>query len=441
MLTFNNNNMRKLIFVIASLLTIQQTAFAVADTFYAQGNKIYDPCGEHFIPRGINYPVLDDWDFPANMNNGNELSNQIIQANPNIVRVTWYNDYGQMARPAYALSDLDSIITRFNRNGILTMVVLMDVTCANDYNSFNASITPWWIQPQVVALMQKHKNHIMVNIANEFGHVNWTGNPAAAYQTWYNHYTQAITSLRNAGITVPLVIDGPECGTSLDVLLQAGAGFQAHDPMHNIICSAHAYYGESLGNDSLALVNKVQQISNAGFPIIFGEAANFQTDVQPCQYSVLYTALLRACQTNEIGWLAWCWYKDHCPSRQMTTDGTFAQLSPYGEVIVNDPDFGLATKAVKTYYQTNGSCYTTSVSDNQSIDHSTMLWYQTTQTIFFKEAGSYRISSMSGAVIAKGVTTGNNEYGIDASTPAGIYVVQFISTSGNPTYTKIQVGN
>lgn len=71
------------------------------DSFYVSGNKIYDPCGEHFIPRGINYPVLDDWGFPANMNNGNEQSAEIIKANPNIVRIAWYNNYGQPARPVY----------------------------------------------------------------------------------------------------------------------------------------------------------------------------------------------------------------------------------------------------------------------------------------------------------------------------------------------------
>ena len=201
----------------------------ISETFYVSGNRILDPCGVAFIPRGINYAVLDDWDFPANMNDGGELSAQIIQANPNTVRIAWYNDYGQTDRPGYSLSDLDSVVTRFKRHGIVSIINLMDATCSNDYDLYNSAIA-WWTAPAVIALLSQHQGNVMVNIANEFGYVNWDAIPGTAITTWSDNYIHTIEAFRTAGINVPLIIDAPDCGASLDALLSAGAAITAADP-------------------------------------------------------------------------------------------------------------------------------------------------------------------------------------------------------------------
>ncbi len=427
-----------LIILLSGLFFTTVTADA-QDSLYVAGNKIYDPCGQHFIPRGINYPVLDDWDFPANMNNGNEQSAEIIKANPNIVRIAWYNDYGQPTRPAFTLTDLDSVISRFSRNGIVCVINIMDVTCSNDYNAFANRVANWWVQPQVVALIKKHQGMVMANIANEFGHVNWAGNQVAALQTWKDNYKDMIIAMRNAGIKVPIMIDAPDCGTSIDRLLATGAEFQNHDPLHNVICSAHAYWGL---DDSATVAGKVQQAANAAFPVILGEIANFQTDAQPCQYNIQYTSILRAAQSAQVGWMAWCWYKDHCPSRQMTTDGKIANLSAYGQVIVNHADWGLATKAIKTFYmKNNGVCDPSGVgSILQPEDGNMISWAQPERILSFSQSGTFSIINSVGRVIVQKSIVVNENYVAPNDLSEGIYIVQFTSANGAPAHAKIFVG-
>jgi mannan endo-1,4-beta-mannosidase len=348
-------------FLLCCLITaLPVTGMALPDTFYVSGRTIHDPCGNVFVPRGINYPVLDDWGFPANLGS-TEQSAEIRKANPNIVRIAWYSDYGQTSRPAYALKDLDSVITRFRRYQIVSVIVLMDATCNNDYSFFNTRINSWWTNPAVVALMQKHRGHVLLNIANEFGYVNWTGNGTAALTTWSNNYKATITAMRNAGLSSPIMIDAPDCGTSLDPLLNSAAGLQAHDPLHNIIFSAHAYWATAFGYDSVTLRSRLTQLVNAPVPVILGEIANFQSDTQPCQYPINYVSLLRMCRELNIGWLAWNWTNDYCNSRQMSSNGLFTSLSAYGNTLVNDAYFGLANSAVKSPYMQQISCTPTAL--------------------------------------------------------------------------------
>lgn len=353
------------IMIVTGFLTVVHSYAQVGETFTANGNDILDPCGQVFVPRGINYSLLDDWNFPGNLNNG-ELSAQIIQANPNIVRIQWYADYGQPGRPSYSLRDLDSVISRFERAGIVSVMELHDLTGSMDYADFQSQLLSWWTQTGVVHLINKHKGHLFVNIANEFGPTlypppNYTLNPnyAAQLPDWVSHYKDAISTLRNAGIQVPLMIDAPNWGLDLDAVSAYGPELVNHDPLHNIIMSAHGYWADNAAQ----LDTRVQQMANAGFPVILGEIGNVDA---ACQGLADYTALLQSCQDDHIGWLAWTWNRDGCPTRNITendltpgsvTDGQFNTLTPYGDVIVNDPGFGLAGHAEKACLSedTNGS--------------------------------------------------------------------------------------
>jgi hypothetical protein len=48
--------------------------------------------------------------------------------------------------------------------------------------------------------------------------------------------------MRKAGLTMPLLIDAPDCGTSLDAFLTVGQQLITADPSHNFLLSAHAYW-------------------------------------------------------------------------------------------------------------------------------------------------------------------------------------------------------
>lgn len=332
---------------ISTAASCAQVARHAEGTIHTNGREIVGPCDQPFIPRGVNYSLADDWEFPSNLYGdptgvNDELSAEIIKAKPNTVRIEWFANRQPTFQP-YSVSDLDVVITRFRTAGIVCIIDLHDLTCSNDYATFNQVITPWWKQPAVLALLNKHRGFVMANIANEFGYVQWTADATAAYNTWLNHYKAVITDLRTAGIQVPFVIDAPDCGQNLDVAINAGAELRNHDPLGNIIMSAHAYW---YADDAAAMATRVNRTATAPFPIILGEIANIQDATGPCSNNITaYTSLLTSCQNLGVGWLAWTWTDDQCAERRMTPNGKFTDLTSYGNTIVNNPVFGLKDHA------------------------------------------------------------------------------------------------
>ncbi len=328
--------------------------------FETQGNKIVDPCGNDFVMKGVNYSLSDDWNFPGNLNTGRELSSQIILANPNTVRIQWYVDYGQPSRPALSLVGLDSVISRFAAADIVTVLEIHDFTHIHtDTTAFNTNVVAWWTSQPVLDLIEKHKSHIFVNVANEYGPAmypapNYTLNPNYNSQitTWVTHYKNVVNRLRNAGIEVPIIIDAPNYGMDYQTVINNATIFNDNDPLHRIIMSCHAYWN-STASEMTSIVN---QLSALTLPVILGEIGNVDFACNAIQMN----SVLDACQNKGLGWLAWTWNRDECSMRNMTanqpgvynspTDGQFSTLTTYGDVIVNNPSFGLANHSAKAQF-------------------------------------------------------------------------------------------
>jgi mannan endo-1,4-beta-mannosidase len=154
--------------------------------------------------------------------------------------------------------------------------------------------------------------------------------------------------MRQAGYVVPLMIDAPDYGTSLEVFVSHGAELVAADPLGNILLSCHAYWAEYDG------VTQFNALTAPRLPIVFGEIANKQDDtdgagnligyydldgsgqnVKP-DTGFTYQSFLPLLSQRGYGWLAWSWGPDNCAARMLTTDGTsFASITPYGQDIVN----------------------------------------------------------------------------------------------------------
>jgi PKD repeat protein len=149
------------------------------------------------------------------------------------------------------------------------------------------------------------------------------------------------------------MIDAPDCGTNLDALASVGNNIINSDSKKNIIFSAHSYWYAYANNDSLTYLNKINNAINANIPFVFGEIANLQDDQQMCQYVLNYKPLLSICETKKIGWLAWSWDNDGCSQRQVSTEGSYSSLTPYGNVVVNNSVYGMRLTAKKSKYLTN----------------------------------------------------------------------------------------
>lgn len=317
---------------------------------YTTGRYLYTRGGSKLILRGINLPLLDDWDFPPS----NYLS-EIAKSNANAVRFQWYVDYGQAERPAYSINDLDPLLLSCAQAGMVPIVMLSDLTCVGDTSQVPALIERWLAMPDVLSVLAKHAPHLILNVANEVGQYHWADNPAQSLHRYVSDYTTAIQKIRAAGLNVPLMIDAPDCGEALDAFLSAGKKLIAADPQHNVLLSAHAYWAGYEG------MPYIQQCVNASLPIVFGEISNRQDgDTDGTYYSLdgsgvpapapngfTYQALLTQALHHEIGWLAWSWGPDKCQDRWLSTDGTFANLSTFGQDFVNNPAYGLAKHSVR----------------------------------------------------------------------------------------------
>ncbi len=324
------------------------------NTFYTNGRHLYDSSGKKTILRGINLPLLDDWDFPQS----DKLA-ELEKTGANAVRIQWYKNYGQPGRPAYSIADLDNFLAKCKANQIIPILGLWDLTCKPDATLLNTQLMSWWTTSPVLAVLKKYQQYLIINLANELGFYRWANNPANALNTFKDAYKSAITSIRQH-LHLPIMIDAPDCGTSIEVFTTIGQELIDHDPDHNLLLSGHAYWAAYNGTPYIEAAIK------ANLPLIFGEVANKQDEdiggkTQYCYYdldgtnenhapqnSFTYQAFLRMLKEKEIGWLAWSWWKDNCTKRQMSQNGNFSGLTPYGNDLVNNPDYGLRATAKRS---------------------------------------------------------------------------------------------
>jgi mannan endo-1,4-beta-mannosidase len=324
----------------------------VQKTLYTRNGYLHSRDGKKIVLRGINLPLFDDWDFP-----GSDALSDIEQTKANAVRIQWYVNYGSPERPSVSLGDLDGVLKRCGTAEMIPIVMLADLTCSSDASLVNSELIPWWTSDEVVGVLNKHAKYLIINLANEVGAYRWADDPQAALAAYADSYSTAIASIRNAGLAVPIMIDAPDCGTSLEAFLSVGQQLIDGDPSGNLLFSAHAYWA---GYDGMGFI---ETCLGAGLPIVFGEVANKQdeqVDGQTvyCYYDLdgshknpgvgdgfTYQALLSELQDKSVGWLAWSWGPDICADRQLSVDGSFASLSDYGKDIVNNPKYGIAVTA------------------------------------------------------------------------------------------------
>ncbi|MGL4630170.1 MAG: cellulase family glycosylhydrolase, partial [Leadbetterella sp.] len=333
---------------------------SITQTMYIQGRTMYDITGQPFIMRGVNYSLHDDWGFP-----GADLLTEIEKSKSNTVRLQFYKTPNG-SRPIITNIHLDSLLTKCKRLRIMPVVELHDLTCAEDVNRVNTELISWWTDPARVAIFNKHKKYLIINLANEVGRYRWAGYTTTSLNNWKDSYKTAITSIRNAGLDIPIMIDAPDCGTDVKAIVDGGQEIIDHDPKKNVIFSVHSYWAGYNGYTDLT--NAI----NANLPLVFGEIANKQDDyvnnsTSYCHYNLdgttdppnnptngfQYQTLLTTLKNNNIGWLAWAWIRDGCSYRNMTSNsptapyGGFNTLTTYGNDIVNNATYGLFFTAIR----------------------------------------------------------------------------------------------
>jgi mannan endo-1,4-beta-mannosidase len=319
---------------------------------HTSGQYILGPCNDTLTLKGVNYAPYN-WGYTL----ADLKIDQIALTGSNVVRLVWYADGG--GAPVYAnYVALDSAISKCVQADMIVILELHDYTCDNDHPGLITN-ADWFISAPVLAVIEKYKHSLIVNIANESLFVNWTGNATVALANYKTTYETIITNLRAvSGFDFPLLIDAPDCGQNSDAFITSGtaADLITFDPAHNLIFSAHAYWYGYAANDSLQMANKLNAILAEEIPFVLGEIANQQDDITMCQYDLNYQPLLNYCEQQNIGWMAWVWDHDLCTDRQVSSTGDFVDLTTYGDDIVNNAVYGISTTTVRSEYLVNNGC-------------------------------------------------------------------------------------
>ena len=285
-------------------------------TYYVQDGALYDHCGEQVILRGVNHPTLY-------VDRKGEALPEIAKTGANSVRLFWFATHG------IKITEAETAIKTSIAQHMIPILEMHDSTCEWSLDD----IVSYWTSSDAVALIKRYEKQLIVNIANE---------PSAPNaNTFKSKYTSVVQTLRKAGIHVPLMIDGSNCGRDFRPLLSQGAALLAADPDHNLIFSAHLY--DPLSASEIG--DTMQKFTDAKLTFVVGEFAN--KEPPGCGQALQYAGLIEQAQKHGTGWLAWSWGDDDpdsawnsdCAEFDMTSTFAFDSLERWGkEVAVTLPN-------------------------------------------------------------------------------------------------------
>lgn len=306
-------------------------------TFKVDGAKLKDRCGEEVVLRGVNEMIV----WSAGRDGTPEYS-EIAKTGANVVRIVW-NKEG-------TAQQLDVAIAGALAEQLIPMIENHDAT--GDLTLL-PEVVDYWTQPEVVAVLKKYEQDLLLNIANE------AGDGAVTSATYQSAYETAITRLRETGLVLPLILDAPQWGQNIDVIQATWQALSAHDPEHNLLYSVHTWWHDPMG---VRVKAELAESSEAGMPLIVGEFSHhavYQCDQAPFAYSVL----LDESQRLGIGWLVWSWGavpNGDCQGEggfDMTVDGVFGEWSAaWAEEIAISHSASMKNTSVRPSSIVTGAC-------------------------------------------------------------------------------------
>ncbi len=201
-----------------------------------------------------------------------------------------------------------------------------------------------------MAWLKQDEKYVILNIANEWGPWDYT---------WAQGYESAIARLRAAGINCLLMIDASSGAQFSGNILTWGQQILDSDPQHNVVFSIHMYgnwvteqsdniVGIYNGVQPYDMLTALQTVAAADLPLVVGEFSSDSTS------SVNYSTqrAMQIFQSLDLGWIAWSWNGNAeaaadmvvTPGYQYNSD---ADLRPFGNLIINDPNDGLKATSLR----------------------------------------------------------------------------------------------
>jgi mannan endo-1,4-beta-mannosidase len=264
--------------IVASIVIATQPA-AAATGFYVSNGRLYDANNRDFVMRGVNHPYA--W-----YKGQNNSFADIKRLGSNTVRVVL--DLNVTA------GEVTTVINLCKSNRLICMLEIHSTTGYGDSGGGTATLATaanWWVSRRSALVGQER--WVLINIGNEP-----IGNNQAS--SWTNSTTGAIRTIRSAGLTHTLVVDGPNWGQDWSGTMRSNApAVFAADTLRNTVFSIHMYgvYGTAS-----AVNNYLNAFISMRLPIIVGEFGNNHSDGDVDENTIMATA-----QQRGIGYLGWSW--------------------------------------------------------------------------------------------------------------------------------------
>ncbi|HEX3152411.1 MAG TPA: cellulase family glycosylhydrolase [Gemmataceae bacterium] len=314
--------------------------------FFTLDRQIHDRLGEKVLLRGINkMSVFDNVDPDGILNFA-----EIKKTGANTVRIVWaITSNLAPGGPATDPARLDTLISNAKANHLIPMIELHDAT--GDLARLG-ELVDYWTRADIVAIVRKHEQYLLLNIGNEVGDDTVT---AAEYQ---DEYQAAISRLRTANIHVPLVLDAPTFGQNLQILNDTAIGLRDGDPQGNLIFSVHLYWSISHVGGADVIKTRLEVAAAINYPLIVGEFSQFGGEAGKASMcsaagEIDYKAILEVCHSLQLGWYAWEWgpgndfFDPLCDVMDMTPDRWFAHIKAGWAVeVATSSPFGIKSTSI-----------------------------------------------------------------------------------------------
>lgn len=190
---------------------------------------------------------------------------------------------------------------------------------------FSALVSAWVTAFPLYAGLQKH---LILNVANEWGPANST--------VWRDSWISAISSLRTAGYTCPILVDTGGSGQDINDLLTYSAAVFNSDSQKNIMFALHVYTSAETVISSNQLGQLAALANLTGMVFVMGEFG-------PANGAITTTAtqLINTAESAGIGWMPWAWDESGDVYQMTNNIGQYrgpgfnaADLTSYGQEIV-----------------------------------------------------------------------------------------------------------
>lgn len=287
--------------------------------FKVVGRDLYDLNDEKTTLYGINKMIV--WMDK----DGDPSFKEIAKTGANCCRIVWTMKDG-------TAEELDTAITNCRAEHMIPIIELHDAT--GEFDKL-PSLVDWWISPDVVKVIQKHQEYLLVNIGNEVGN----GNISDA--TFTEGYTDAILRMRKAGIHVPLLIDASSWGQDINKLQACGPDLIKADPDSNIMLSVHCWWPKMYGHNAEEVYKEFKESYDMELPLVVGEFANQWEETE--QGQIPYKEVMECCAKYGYGYLIWSWGPGNNPQTflDMTTDSSYDTLQPWAKEMIYEDEYAL----------------------------------------------------------------------------------------------------